>query len=1038
MKSSMFPSNFSLILFFMAAAIPFLPTTSHAGGFQTAVSYTAGSFPSFVAVGDFNGDGNPDLAVENFGGTMSVFTGNGNGTFQSATNYSVASPSGVVVADFTGDGKPDIATADFFGGKVRVLINNGSGAFPTNTEFAAGTGPVFVAVGDFNGDGKPDLVVANSSTNQVNVLLNTTTGGILSFGPATPYTVGTAPFFVGVADVNGDGKLDLITANGSSNDISVLLGSGNGTFAPATNFAVGRDPISVVAGDFNGDGKIDLAVANYSDSTVSILLGNGTGTSGGFQLTNTISVGAAPSSIAAADFNDDGKLDLVTANYADADVSVLLGHGDATFQAGQYAAGTSANFVAVGDFNKDGVPDLAVANNNDSGAGNNTVSVLIGNGLFAFHTDFAGGTNPIAVVAGDFNKDGNQDVAVADNGDNGISVLLGNGAGSLGAASPYPTGAGPFDVAAGDFDNDGNPDLFVANFTGSFGTPLRGSANGTFIVRSGVFDSNTFNPVDAALADFNGDGKLDVAMVENGKNVVSVFLGKGDFTFPTNADYAVGANPISVAAGDFNGDGKPDLVVADLNGAAGANLSVLLNKGDGTGAFLPAVSYGAGTNPNEVQTGDFNGDGKLDIAVANFGGNNVSILLGNGDGTFRPARNFPAGTNPAALTVADFNGDGKLDLAVANYGSGDVSVLLGNGDGTFHPQTRYAVGSLPNSIAAADFNNDGALDLVVANKGGNVSILLNRAGATGTSSSFANPSLLSQSVTFTGIVAGNIAGSGTPTGTVTFKEGATVLGSGTLDGSGHATFATSALSLGTHVITPVYSGDLNFVTHTLPAITQIVNVGTLTALVSNPDPSGDGQGITLTATVTPAAGNNMPVGTVTFLQGASQIANCINVPLDNAGTAQCILGGLTVGAYTLKASYPGSGNFLSSLSPPLTQVVQLSTSISASLLDSNSSCCIGITALRFRQRVAIFSSLTFENGGPVPAGTVTFYMDGKPFGSPVSLDGVSHNQIVQIISQQPNQLTVGQHTIMATYSGDGNYAGSTSGPQPFTRPRRPH
>ena len=1025
----------------MAAVIPFLSTASYAGGFQPAVPYTAGTFPSSVAVGDFNGDGSPDLAVENFGGSISVFTGNGNGTFQPATNYTVASPGGVVVADFTGDGKPDIATVDYFGGKVRILINNGSGAFPTNMEFAAGSGPVFIATGDFNGDGKPDLVVVSNASGQINVLLNTTTGGILSFAAPTPYTVGTQPFFVGVADVNGDGKLDLITANGGSNDISVLLGNGNGTFAPATNFAAGRDPISVAAGDFNGDGKIDLAVANYSDSTVSILLGNGTGTSGGFQLTNTISVGTNPNSIAAADLNSDGKLDLVTANYTDGNVSILLGHGDATFQtAAQYVAGTSASFVAVGDFNKDGVPDLAVANNNASGniPATNTVSVLLGNGLFALHTDFAAGTNPIAVVAGDFNKDGNQDVAVADNGGNGISVLLGNGVGGLGTANPYATGGGPFDVAAGDFNNDGNLDLFVANYTGSYASPLRGVGDGTFAVKSGVFDSNTFNPADAALADFNGDGKLDVAMVENGKNDVSVFLGKGDFTFQPGVDYAVGASPISIAAGDFNGDGKPDLVVADLNGAAGANLSVLLNKGDGTGTFLPAVAYGAGTNPNEVQVGDFNGDGKLDIAVANFGGNNVSILLGNGDGTFQSAHNFPAGTNPAALTVADFNGDGKLDLAVANYGSNDVGVLLGNGDGTFNPQTRYAAGSLPNSIAAADFNNDGALDLVVANKGGNVSILLNRAGTTGTSSSSANPSLLSQSVTFTGVVAANIAGSGTPTGTVTFKEGATVLGSGTLDGSGHATFATSALSLGTHVITPVFSGDLSFVSHTLPAITQVVNVGTLTALVSNQDPSGDGQSVTLTATITPATGNSTPTGTVTFLQGASPIVNCSNVALDNTGTAQCITPTLTVGTYTFKASYPGNGNFLSSLSPPLTQAVEFSSSAFVALFDSNSSCCAAISTLKFRQRIAVFSSLTFENGGPVPVGTVTFYVDGKPFGSPVSLDGVSHNQVVQIISQQPNQLTVGQHTVTAIYSGDGNYAGSTSGPQPFTRVLRPH
>ena len=1036
MKSSILPANFRLILVFITAVTPFLSTASHAGGFQPPTTYTAGNFPSAVAIADFNGDGKLDMAVSNQGGAVSIFLNNGNGIFGAASSFgSGHNRLAIATADFDGDGKPDLVTANF-DQSISIFRNTSSGSF-TVADIAVGNNPSWVAVGDFNNDGKPDLAVSDSANKTVHIFLNTSSVGSISFSGPVNFSVGTNPSSIAVGDFNGDGHADLAVANHDDNNVTILLGDGSGHFTFARNINVDTGPNSIAASDLNRDGKLDLAVANRTASTVTILLGDGTGNfvSAGSQATD-----AVPYAAIVADLNNDGEPDLATSNAAGT-VSVLLGRGDGSFQfAVNYPANTSPWVLASGDLNGDGVPDLAVPNNNSSGniPATNTVSVLLGNGLFAFHTDFAAGASPIAVVAGDFNKDGNQDVAVADNGGNGISVLLGNGAGGLGTANPYSTGAGPFDIAIGDFNNDGNPDLFVANFTGSFGTPLRGVGDGTFAVKSGVFDSNTFNPADAALADFNGDGKLDVAMVENGNNKVSVFLGKGDFTFPTNADYAVGASPISIAAGDFNGDGKPDLVVADLNGAAGANLSVLLNKGDGTGAFLPAVAYGAGTNPNEVQVGDFNGDGKLDIAVANFGSNNVSILLGNGDGTFQPAHNFAAGSNPAALVVADFNGDGKLDLAVANYGSNDVSVLLGKGDGTFNPQTRYAAGSLPNSIAAADFNNDGALDLVVANKGGNVSILLNRAGATGTSSSSVNPSLLSQSVTFTGAVAANIAGSGTPTGTVRFKEGAAVLGSGPLDGSGHASFATSALSLGTHVITPLYSGDLSFVSHTLPAITQVVNVGTLTALVSSQDPSGDGQSVTLTAAVTPATGSNTPTGTVAFLQGVSPIVNCMNVALDNTGAAQCITPALTVGSYTFKASYPGNGNFLSSLSPPLTQAVEFSSSAFVALFDSNSSCCAAIYTLKFRQRIAIFSSLAFENGGPVPVGTVTFYVDGKPFGSQVSLDGVSHNQVVQIISQQPNQLTVGQHTITATYSGDGNYAGSTSGSQPFTRVLRPH
>lgn len=169
------------------------------------------------------------------------------------------------------------------------------------------------------------------------------------------------------------------------------------------------------------------------------------------------------------------------------------------------------------------------------------------------------------------------------------------------------------------------------------------------------------------------------------------------------------------------------------------------------------------------------------------------------------------------------------------------------------------------------------------------------------------------------------------------------------------------------------------------------------------------------------------------------ISTCINLPLDNTGTAICYpANALTLGTYTFTASYNGSGNYLSSTSQPLTQVVKLSSNSYAALFDPNHGCCVAISTLKFRQRIAIFASVNFESNAAVPTGTVTFYVDGKPFGSPAPLDGLSHNQALQIVSQQPNQLVVGQHTVSANYSGDANYAGSTSGPQPFTRVLRPH
>jgi hypothetical protein len=196
------------------------------------------------------------------------------------------------------------------------------------------------------------------------------------------------------------------------------------------------------------------------------------------------------------------------------------------------------------------------------------------------------------------------------------------------------------------------------------------------------------------------------------------------FTAATN--FEAGDRPRSVAVGDFNGDGRRDLVVAN---EISVNVSILLGNGNGT--FGAATNFAVGTGPQSVAVGDFNGDGKQDLAVANQLSNNVSILLGNGNGTFGAATNFAAGTGPLSVAVGDFNGDGKQDLATANQFSGNVSILLGNGNGTFGAATNFGAGSAPFSVAVGDFNGDGRQDLAVANQGSaNVSILLGNGNGT--------------------------------------------------------------------------------------------------------------------------------------------------------------------------------------------------------------------------------------------------------------------------------------------------------------------
>ncbi len=329
-----------------------------------------------------------------------------------------------------------------------------------------GTSPMSVAAGDFNGDGYLDLAIANTGNNSVSVLLGTAAGGFTQ-ATGSPISVGNGPVAIAIGDFNGDGILDLAIVNEYDDDVTVLVGDGTGGFSPANGspFSVGEYPVSLVVADFNNDGILDLATANSADGTVSVLLGNG---AGGFASSpdSPITVGNQPDAVAAADLNLDGNVDLIIANGGDGTVTVLLGNGAGAFTSpsNPITVGTAPASIAVADFNGDGSPDLAVAN-----SGDNTVSILLGNGSGGFmpapSSPVTVGKEPLFIVTGDFNGDGIADLATANGGDNTVSVLLGNGTASFNSApqSPYSVGNNPDSLAIGDFNGDGNPDLAVTN-----------------------------------------------------------------------------------------------------------------------------------------------------------------------------------------------------------------------------------------------------------------------------------------------------------------------------------------------------------------------------------------------------------------------------------------------------------------------------------------------------------------------------------------------------------------------------------------------
>ena len=348
---------------------------------------------------------------------------------------------------------------------------------------------------------------------------------------------------------------------------------------------------------------------------------------------------------------------------------------------------------------------------------------------FSQPVHYSAGSVPRAVTAADLNADGRLDLIVPNQSGDSVSVLLGQAGGTFAPAVDYPeSGSNPLAAAAGDVNGDGKPDLVIGNcglnnFSFRFGT-----GTGTFSGPAHLGFTGPC-PFPMKLADLNADAKLDIVYVSNQN--VGVFLGNGLGVFGLPALVDAGFSPGAIAAGDFNGDGKNDLAAGDSHGSS---VSVMLNVGNGT--FTPGVSYpSGGLEVRSLVAADFDRDGKVDLAAGHGGNGIVGVLLGNGNGTFKPAVGVAAGGSPWGLAAADINGDGKPDLVAVNVFK-DVALLLGNGDGTFQAAVKVPGGDSPRDLAIGDFNGDGLPDLAVANGEvgqanslkNSVAILLNKCG----------------------------------------------------------------------------------------------------------------------------------------------------------------------------------------------------------------------------------------------------------------------------------------------------------------------
>ena len=342
------------------------------------------------------------------------------------------------------------------------------------------------------------------------------------------------------------------------------------------------------------------------------------------------------------------------------------------------------------------------------------------------------GANPGSIAVGDLNGDSRPDLAVGNANSDDVSVLLGTPDGRFGAAKQFAAGRLPSSVAIGDFNGDARSDLVLSDFGTHDVSLLLGTGGGQFGVRSsfagGGYPDDVAYVTGVATGNFNADASLDLAVTNQGTAKVSVLLGSGDGKLTPRSNLDVGSRPQAVAVGDFNGDTRSDLAVANYNSH---DVSILLGAADGSfspAANFPVGSYPSAAFPTSLVVGNFNGDTRPDLAVANAGSGNVSILTGGPGGSFGIARTYAVGRLPSSVATADFDGDSRLDLAVTNAGADTVSILLGRPDGGFDPARDFAAGSRPRAVATGDFNRDSRPDLAIADLGSNsVAVMLGTA-----------------------------------------------------------------------------------------------------------------------------------------------------------------------------------------------------------------------------------------------------------------------------------------------------------------------
>ncbi|HLE29878.1 MAG TPA: FG-GAP-like repeat-containing protein, partial [Anaerolineales bacterium] len=683
-----------------------IPASAGGGfGFSFAGLVGAGADTRSMAAGDFNDDGALDVVIGYPGASAQVYVNDGQGGFASTATLGTGTASGGVgVGDFNGDGKLDVALTNS-GAATQVFLNNGSGGFPTVKMVGGAASGRSLGVGDFNGDGKLDIVLGYVGQ-AAQVFLNDGSGNFSAGGALGSLSASASTTTIAVGDVNGDGPPDIVLGNfNQSSQVFLNANDGAGSFNPGSLLGSGVNSTNVAVGDLTGDGALDIVLDTL------VYPNDG---AGNFPSSASIGNGGSLFSATVGDVNGDGALDIVVGNGFTRPTQIYLNNGGGGFTlALTLGSGAFTRSLVVADFNGDAALDIVLGN---SGQPN---QLFLNNGVIGFTSAgvLGSGANTYGAAVGDFNGDAALDILLANSGATPSAIYWNDRTGRFPTSSAL-TGA-PItpttSAAVADFDGNGALDVLLGND----GQPSQVYLNNG----AGVFTpGGTLGSGDAtqsvAVGDVDGNGALDVALGNDGQPS-RVYKNNGLGVFSLLASLGGGASTHSVALGDLNGDGALDVVLGNYQQAS----QVYLNNG--AGQFTLKASLGGGASTHSVALGDLDGDGALDAVLGNFL-EPVQVFLNDGAAQFTPGAALGSGSYTHGAALGDFNGDGALDVVLSNGFVQPSQVYLNDGSGEFRLATTLGNGGTSYGAAVGDLNGDGALDVALGNYQWPSQVFLNR------------------------------------------------------------------------------------------------------------------------------------------------------------------------------------------------------------------------------------------------------------------------------------------------------------------------